>query len=199
MTILDDSFGVLVLRLGVNGMHLYCCRWAMENRQSNHRFVVEPAELGAAVMGLAFSAGTAQLVREASPVEDLAGPSTDAVTMDDCPSDESAAGDDGNEVVVKEGGEAAGKAAAAAQGREEAAAATNAGGSPGIVSVHASEASLNDSSASDEMPSGSGSGRVREAVRSLEAGVTSETIDVRYGPGDMSRSRPQGRSDGERR
>jgi hypothetical protein len=147
------------------------------------------------VTGLTFSAGTARLVREASPVEDLAGPWTDTVTMDDCPSDGAAADNDGDEaVVVEEGGNAAGGAGVAAQGRDESGAPANAEWSPGkAVSVHASEGSLNELSASDEVPSGSGSWIVREVVRMLEASVSSETVGVCYGPGDMSRSQEQGR------
>jgi hypothetical protein len=136
----------------------------------------------------------AEAARVARVVEEATGPSTDAFTMDDVQSDDEAVGGRGMKGTAK----SATKSTAAVEDRVESAAATMAATSPGAVSVHASESSLGDSS-SDDAASRSGSGRVREAVRSLEAGVSSETVAVRYGADDVSQGRPRGDSSGDRR
>jgi hypothetical protein len=122
----------------------------------------------------------AEAARVSRVVEEATGPSTDAFTMDDVPSDDEAVGGRGMMGTAK--------SPAAGEDRVE----SNA------VSVHASESSL-DGSFSDDAAGRTGSGRVREAVRSLEAGVSSETVAVHYGADDVSRGRPRGDSSGDRR
>ena len=132
----------------------------------------------------------AEAARVSRVVEEATGPSTDAFTMDDVPSDDEAVGGRGMTGTAK--------STAAVEDRVESAAVTMAAASPDAVSVHASESSL-DGSFSDDAAGRTGSGRVREAVRSLEAGVSSETVAVRYGADDVSRGRPRGDSSGDRR
>ena len=180
----------------------------MENHQSTNRYVVEPAaaeavdhydESKAAADALIRAEEMeAEAARAARSIEEIAGPSTDAFTMDDVLADEKAVGGRGTEVVGDQETAVSGATPTAAVGdRVEAAAATVDAASPGAVSVHASETALNLSS--DDAASRSGSGRVREAARTPEAGVTSETVAVRYGVDDGSRGRPRGGSSGERR
>ncbi len=45
-------------------MFLFIYSWAMENRRSSNRFVVEPPAIEAAITGIQFRAGTARLIGE---------------------------------------------------------------------------------------------------------------------------------------
>ena len=158
----------------------------MENRQSNNQYVVEPAELGAAVAGLSFGAarhGTARLLPDMAERGDDGSnaAAADAIIRAE---EEAAAAEaalaTAEVAVVEEAARPAGSAQpAAAEG----------------VEVHASEGSL--CSSPEEVASGRG--RVRAAVRNLESGVTSETVAVRYGVHDASRGRAMEREVEQRR
>ncbi len=188
-------------------MFLSIYSWAMENRRSSNRFVVEPPAIEAAITGIQFCAGTARLIGEVGGE----GPSTSAsgrgavreATADHGAGEEMYGAAEADAIIRAEeaaaaeaarvAAEAAEAARVAAEAAVEPAAAADAG-SPG-VDVHASEESL--CSSPEEAPTGSG--RVRAAVRSLEAGVSSETVAVRYGIHDASRGRALERDIHERR
>ena len=172
-------FVSLWLRLVINDVVWFLfCRWVMENYQSSNRFVVEPAALGAAVAGLSYGAarhGTARLM------PDVADPGSD--------------------------GSAAAAADAIIRAEEEAAAAeaarVDAAGEEAVrpaaapeVDVYASET---NSLCSSPEEAANVPGRVRAAVRTLESGVSAETVAVRYGAHDTSRGRAMEREIEQRR
>ena len=158
----------------------------MENRQSNNQYVVEPAELGAAVAGLSFGAarhGTARLLPDMAERGDDGSnaAAADAIIR----AEEEAAAAEAALATVEV---AAAAVEVAATAVEEEAARRAEPAQPAaaeVVDVHASEGSL----CSSPEEAASGRGRVRAAVRNLESGVTSETVAVQYGIHDASRGR----------
>jgi hypothetical protein len=142
----------------------------MENHRSTDRYVVEPAEFGAAVAGLSLGAtrcGTARLEPEAGVAASVEGSNAAAA-----------------DAVIREEEEAVAQEVAWANVEAAAAAVEESARPAETLEVHASEASF-----SSPEEATSGRGRVQAAVRTLESGVSAETVGVRYGVHDSSRGR----------
>ncbi len=182
-------------------MFVYIYSWAMENRQSSNRFVVEPPAIEAAITGIQFRAGATRLDDEA-----VSGGTSTSVSGAGVAVPEGADGGNADnaaeadaliraeEAAAAEAAQAAEEAARVAAEEAAAPAAVAGAGSPG-VDVHASEASL----CSSPEEALSGRGRVQAAIRDLESGVSSETVSVRYGLHDASRGRALEREIEQRR
>ncbi len=142
----------------------------MENHRSTDRYVVEPAEFGAAVAGLSLGAtrcGTARLEPEAGVAALVEGSNAAAA-----------------DAVIREEEEAVAQEVAWANVEAAAAAVEESARPAETLEVHASEASFSSPEEATR-----GRGRVQAAVRTLESGVSAETVGVRYGVHDSSRGR----------